>query len=251
MIGGERKRAGGDRQSPLLVRLRAVSHSRWRHIGSHIVALSSVLGTVSDGLVRPFFVGGAADLRLTRRVEHFLGQTVCKPGNSIAAGIGPRSEIRLVDNQTKSRLSASSGLSRQAGSGRDTLRLADALTLPEGLMIFAIYAKETLIGHSALELGDPPMGVAFGKFIAAENYREIRRECQTNHADQSALALSVRAPSGDLIPCAGVGVLDYSEHAEDGEPAYVEATVLGIPYPLYGELFPEHVTAYEKQFSGR
>jgi hypothetical protein len=32
MIGGEWKRAGGGRQSPLLVRFRLLSHSRWRHI---------------------------------------------------------------------------------------------------------------------------------------------------------------------------------------------------------------------------
>jgi hypothetical protein len=30
----------------------------------------------------------------------------------------------------------------------------------------------------------------------------------------------------------------------------VEATVQGIPYPLYGELFAAHVAAYEKRFSG-
>ena len=42
MIGGEWKRAGEDRQGPLLVPFRAVSHSRWRHIRSHIVALGNV-----------------------------------------------------------------------------------------------------------------------------------------------------------------------------------------------------------------
>ncbi|KEZ04265.1 hypothetical protein GQ57_20290 [Burkholderia sp. MSh2] len=94
------------------------------------------------------------------------------------------------------------------------------------------------------------MGVAFGKFVAADKYREIQHECQTNHADQSGLALSVKTPAGALVPCAGVAILDYSNHAEDGEPAYVEATVLGIPYPLYGELFREHVARYEQQFSG-
>jgi hypothetical protein len=72
MIGGEWKRAGEDRQGPLLVRFGAVSHSRWRHIGSHIVAFSSVLGTVSDGLVRPFFVGRAADLRSIRRATKMV-----------------------------------------------------------------------------------------------------------------------------------------------------------------------------------
>src|SRR6202030_2563319 len=37
--------------------VQAVLQSRWRHIGTHIVSFSSVLGTVSDALVRPFFVG--------------------------------------------------------------------------------------------------------------------------------------------------------------------------------------------------
>ena len=57
MIGGEWKRAGGDRQSPLLVRFRAVSHTSVGVIGTHIFSFNSVLGTVSDGLACPFFVG--------------------------------------------------------------------------------------------------------------------------------------------------------------------------------------------------
>ncbi len=117
-------------------------------------------------------------------------------------------------------------------------------------MSFAIYAGDILVSHSELELGDPPIGVAFGKFIAAEGYRHIRHECRTNHADQAALAFEARSPAGDWLPCAGVGVLDYSDHADDGDEPYVEATVLGIPYPLYGELFPGHIAAYEKKFSG-
>ena len=35
----------------------AVSHSRWRHIGTYIVSFSNDLGPVSDELVCPFFVG--------------------------------------------------------------------------------------------------------------------------------------------------------------------------------------------------
>lgn len=115
--------------------------------------------------------------------------------------------------------------------------------------MFEIYAKNTLVGHSALELGDPPMGVAFGTFVAADRYREIRSQCQTNHADQSGLALSVKTQAGQLVPCAGVAILDYTHQVEDDDPAYVEVNVLGIPYPLYGELFPEHVAGYEQQFS--
>ncbi|MCK9688154.1 hypothetical protein [Scleromatobacter humisilvae] len=120
----------------------------------------------------------------------------------------------------------------------------------EVVMSFAVFAGDTLVGHSELELGDPPMGVAFGKFIPTEGYQLIRHECRTNHADQSALALKVKTPAGEWIPCAGVGVLDDSDHADPGDEPYVEATVLGIPYLVYSELFPAHLAAYEKRFSG-
>ena len=110
---------------------------------------------------------------------------------------------------------------------------------------FAIYAQEVLVGHSMLEHGDPPMGVAFGVFVPNAAYATIQRECQTNHADQSALDLSAQTESGTRISCAGVGILDYSAELD---PPYVEVNVLGIPYPLYGELFPHHVALYDQQF---
>lgn len=117
-------------------------------------------------------------------------------------------------------------------------------------MSFAVFAGDSLVGYSELELGDAPMCVAFGKFIPADGYQLIRHECRTNHADQAALALKVRIPAGDWLPCIGVNVLDYSDHIHAGDEPYVEVTVLGIPYPLYSELFPAHVAEYEKQFSG-
>ena len=117
-------------------------------------------------------------------------------------------------------------------------------------MSFAVFAGDTLVGHSELELGDPHMGVAFGKFVPTEGYQLIRHECRTNHADQSSLALKARTPAGDWLPCAAVGVLDYSDQTGPGDEPYIEATALGIPYPLYGELFPAHVAAYEKRVRG-
>ncbi len=117
--------------------------------------------------------------------------------------------------------------------------------------MFAIYAGNTLIGHSALECGDSPMGVAYGLFIAADGYDTVRHECRTNHADQARLALSARTSAGNPLPCVAVAVLDYSDPAGDGEPAYVEAAVLGIPHPLYADLFPEHVAAYAQRFAAR
>jgi hypothetical protein len=107
---------------------------------------------------------------------------------------------------------------------------------------FSVYAKEVLVGHSTLENGDPPMGVAFGVFMPTDAYSQIQHECMTNHTDQSALHLSVHTESGMAIPCVGVSILDDSAETD---PLYAEVNVLGIPYPLYGELFPDHVARYD------
>jgi hypothetical protein len=111
---------------------------------------------------------------------------------------------------------------------------------------FAVYSGDLLVGHSDLEQGDAPMGVAFGVFKPLDAYAEIREICVENHADQSALELSVRTEAGAVIPCAGVGILDCPAA---GEASYIEVNILGIPYPLYEKLFPQHVASYEKRTS--
>lgn len=109
---------------------------------------------------------------------------------------------------------------------------------------FSIHAHEVLVGHSSLELGDPPMGVASGIFRPAPGYSTIRDECISNHVDQAHLALTVRTEDQTVLTCAGVGILDY----DDG-PDSIEVNVLGISYPAYETLFPEHVAAYERRWS--
>jgi hypothetical protein len=108
---------------------------------------------------------------------------------------------------------------------------------------FFVYSGDVLVGVSELERGDPPMGVAFGALIPDAAYAHIRAECVANHADQTGLNLSVTTAGGVSIPCVGVAVLDCDL---EGEPP--EVNVLGVPYPLYGELFPAHVAAYETRF---
>lgn len=113
------------------------------------------------------------------------------------------------------------------------------------MQVFTVYCGHTLVGHTALENGDPPMRVAFGRFIPGEAYRAIQRLCIDNPAEQSALNLTVKTPSNETIQCAGVGILDYSEEAgEEG----IEINVLGISHPPYEQLFPHHVVSYEQQF---
>ena len=112
---------------------------------------------------------------------------------------------------------------------------------------FLVFHQESLVGHSALEHGDPPMGVAFGEFVPTTGYESIAAHCKSNHADQSELALSVQTDDGFTIPCIGVAVLDYSEKA--GEP-YAQLNILGIEHDTYKALFPGHVAAYDRKFGG-
>ncbi|WP_231740103.1 hypothetical protein [Ectopseudomonas composti] len=110
---------------------------------------------------------------------------------------------------------------------------------------FTVYSNATVIGYSELESGDAPMGVAFGAFKPTDEYSMIRHECLNNHLNQDALKLSVHTNAGLVIPCAGVSILDYS--AEAGTEL-IELNILGIPYQIYNELFPEHVASYNQQF---
>ena len=117
---------------------------------------------------------------------------------------------------------------------------------------FGIYSGSTIIGYSELEGGDPPMGCAAGRFLPLPNYSSVKASCRIdphseNVSSQEHLALSVRLVGGDVISAqGGVLILDYSDEPDCGA---IEVHVNGIPYPLYEELFPEHVAAYERQFS--
>jgi hypothetical protein len=105
---------------------------------------------------------------------------------------------------------------------------------------FRVYSGVTLVGTSSLEQGDPPMGVAFGSFIPAPGYSAIQNVCRENHKDQSSLQLTVRTPSGEIIRCEGIAILEGS-----GD---IELHVLGISQPPYADLFPQHLAFYESHF---
>ncbi|GLQ99152.1 hypothetical protein [Dyella mobilis] len=112
---------------------------------------------------------------------------------------------------------------------------------------FDVYSGELLIGWSELESGDPPMGVAFGKFIPAPDYEAVRSAAvELENEERGVPHLSIRLSDGTVLRSAGgVHITDHSvELGENGR----EIAVLGIEYPLYKELFPHHVDAYERKF---
>jgi hypothetical protein len=112
---------------------------------------------------------------------------------------------------------------------------------------FEVLAGSVVVGHSDLELGDAPMGVAGGKFLPAPAYAMLQAlVVAARESSQAHLSLRVRLAEGQELPAqGGVQIIDYS--AELGGEG-MEVHVLGIGYPLYEELFPTHVAAYEAQF---
>lgn len=110
---------------------------------------------------------------------------------------------------------------------------------------FHIYSGSTLVGTSALENGDVPMGVVFGEFKPADGYVVIQAKCQSGRDDQACLDLSVKTAAGMTIPCAGISISDDS--SVPGQRC-IEVSVLGVPHPLYQELFPDHAQMYARRF---
>jgi len=115
-------------------------------------------------------------------------------------------------------------------------------------MRFEVKLGNEIIGFSELEGGDPPMGVASGRFVPTPAYTSIQPHC-IEHREHwlSIPELMVGLAGGVPIECGGgVQIVDFSP--ELGE-AGIEISLLGVPYPLYAELFPHHVEAYKNRFT--
>ena len=110
-------------------------------------------------------------------------------------------------------------------------------------MSYSVFAGATLIGHSDLEVGDPPMGVASGKLRPTPSYTSVRDQCISalGSGKWDRLQLSVKSGDGTSLPAQG-GIMILDAHEID--PSEVEVHVAGIPYPLYEQLFPKHVEIY-------
>ena len=114
-------------------------------------------------------------------------------------------------------------------------------------MRFEVKLGSKIVGFSELERGDPPMGVASGRFVPTPAYASIRPFC-IEHREHwvSIPTLTVWVAAGVRIECSGsVQIIDFSP--ELGEVG-IEIHLNGVTNPPFGELFPQHVEAYKKQF---
>jgi hypothetical protein len=95
--------------------------------------------------------------------------------------------------------------------------------------------------ETALEAGDPPMGVAMGRLFPFPDYYKLRKNFISilggrlpQHSD-----LEVRFTGGAKLDGAPVWLEDY-----DMGEAFIEVTIFAIDYRIYAETFPEHHAAY-------
>jgi len=117
--------------------------------------------------------------------------------------------------------------------------------------MFLIYSDGVLIGQSALEHGDPPMGVALGEFIPAAAFAAARLEAVVSEQQEDIRilrGLSLRTSDQKLIRCTHVAVI---ECGESSNPIGWEVECMGFESPSYADLFPNHVKAYDAGIQDR
>lgn len=114
---------------------------------------------------------------------------------------------------------------------------------------FEVYSGPLLIGWSELELGDAPMGVAFGQFFPGPGYASVQPIVVVAKGGPlpEELQLSIRDGGGVTLEASG-GV-HLVDHSFEVGPEGLEVSLLGVSYPEYETIFPEHVAAYERQFN--
>jgi hypothetical protein len=115
--------------------------------------------------------------------------------------------------------------------------------------MFHIHFDDELIGLSALEAGDPPMGCAEGVFIPHEGFKAFQANVPAENDNDPAikrwLGLTVTTDGTVQIDCADVVLLEVNF----GDEIELRVDALGIGYPLYEELFPGRYAAYEASLS--
>jgi hypothetical protein len=131
-------------------------------------------------------------------------------------------------------------------------------------MKYLLYAGEELVGWSALEVVDPPMGCVAGVFHPNGNYEKIKpviceyseccalggtvgkEEYEKVWSKIEALDLVVKPEQGQLFePVGGVSLIDYAEELEDETGR--ELRVLGLPHETFIEHFREAHNQYWQQ----
>jgi hypothetical protein len=126
--------------------------------------------------------------------------------------------------------------------------------------MYRILLNNEEIGTPSLEMADPPMGVVIGKisFLRTPSpFHLFLAHCRehniiVNSAEpedefiETQVIPQLRVLRTDGVEIRGQGCC-ISGFKEDG----YHITILGIPYPFFGEEFPHHRKAYDERFRSK
>ena len=129
--------------------------------------------------------------------------------------------------------------------------------VPENTM-YRVELNGNVVGETLLESADPPMGVIGGKVMFAisdDPYTLFRSHCISHgipiNQDEEEFGfidtsniLGLKILRSDGVEIAGFPGASICGFRDDG----YEITILGVPYPFYGEEFPHHCKAYEAKY---
>ncbi len=115
--------------------------------------------------------------------------------------------------------------------------------------MFRISHDGVVIGCSALEKGDPPMGCAGGTFVPNPEFERFRENVipQTGWAPEHLQwpDLSASTQDGTTLNCVDVILSEF----DFGDEIELVVDVLGISDPSYETLFPGRYADYEASFA--
>ncbi len=103
---------------------------------------------------------------------------------------------------------------------------------------FEVYGGDALIGWTDLESGDAPMGVALGRLVPSPAYAAFA----ASRTSEPPPVVTIRLTGGEYLTPHLVHIDDFSA---DLGPEGLQISALGISYPTYARLFPEHVRNYQ------
>ena len=112
--------------------------------------------------------------------------------------------------------------------------------------MYEIRKKGLILGHSLLESGDAPMGVALGAFWPAEKFSDFKQAEQAMEDGNQRRWLDCSLYNQHRVQVDEASVV-IIEIGESDAPFSLTVTCF-LPYPKYEEMFPHHVEAYRSAF---
>lgn len=131
-------------------------------------------------------------------------------------------------------------------------KLFGTLTKTNGKKRYDIFLDGKIIGTTALEKADAPMGVVFGQIHFSNidvDYNFIKRYCLENNIElvndypEDKLISTHTIENLIVVNEKGVEIKGLGNQISGMDGDEFEITVNGVAYPFFEEEFPHHVSA--------